>query len=128
MVNNKEEKKEIKEEKKKRGRRKKDERFVYELNKDQVKFFVDLSKDKKELSKVQELLVRANNKSYGSEILFKDLCLYAVEKLTNKDVEKIQEDSLSEMEKVQRSLSEFNKKNNLELTLGEYLIKKLNLN
>lgn len=128
MINNKEEEREKKEGSKKRGRRRKDEKIVYELNKDQSKFFVDLSKDKKELKRVQELLLKANNKDFGSDVLFKDLCTYSLEKVTEKDLEKIQENSLSKMEKVERSLTDYNKKYGLKLTMGDYLLKKLNLN
>jgi len=124
MINNKEEEREKKEGSKKRGRRRKDEKIVYELNKDQSKFFVD----KKELKRVQELLLKANNKDFGSDVLFKDLCTYSLEKVTEKDLEKIQENSLSKMEKVERSLTDYNKKYGLKLTMGDYLLKKLNLN
>ena len=125
-----EEKVEIKEEGKtvKKGRRKKNDVKVYELNKSQTKFFVDLSKEKKELKEVQELLVRANNKEFGSEITFKELSVYALKKLTQKDIEKIQENTLSEMEKVERHRLEYNNKNNCNLSLGEFLVKKLNIN
>lgn len=118
----------IEEGKVKKGRRKKGEVVKYEVNKEQTKFFVDLSKNQKDLREIQELLVKANNKDYGEEVLFKDLCLYAIAKLSNKDIERIQDNSLSEMEKVERSLCEYNTKNKLELSLGEYLLKKLNIN
>ncbi len=124
-----EEKKEIEENpKKKRGRRPKDVVPEYVLNKEQTKFFVDLSKDQKELELIQEYLLKANNKKHGGEVLFKDIALYAIGKLTVKDMDKLQENSLTEMEKVERSLEEFNTKNGVELSLGEYLLKKLNLN
>lgn len=124
-----EEKKENEEgRKKKRGRRPKNMKVEYVLNKEQIKYFVDLSKDRKELEDVQDVLQRANDKVHGGEILFKDIALYAIGKLNLKDIERLQENSLSEMEKVQRSLDEFNTKNKLNLSLGEYLLKKLNLN
>jgi len=114
--------------KKKRGRRPKDVVPEYVLNKEQTKFFVDLSKDQKELELIQEYLLKANNKKHGGEVLFKDIALYAIGKLTVKDMDKLQENSLTEMEKVERSLEEFNTKNGVELSLGEYLLKKLILN
>ena len=124
-----EEKKEIEEsQKKKRGRRPKDSKVEYVLNKEQTKFFVDLSKNKNELKLVQDILIKVNDKHHGVEVLFKDIALFSIEKLTIKDIDKLQENSLSEMEKVQRSLDEYNTKNNLKLSLGEYLLKKLNLN
>ncbi|PIK13525.1 hypothetical protein [Halobacteriovorax sp. JY17] len=124
-----EEKKEIEEsQKKKRGRRPKNVKIEYVLNKEQTKFFVDLSKNKNELKLVQDILIKVNDKHHGGEVLFKDIALFSIEKLTIKDIDKLQENSLSEMEKVQRSLDEYNTKNNLKLSLGEYLLKKLNLN
>ena len=113
--------------KKKRGRKPKNTKTVYELNKDQTKFFVDLTKDKENLEMIFNLLETANKKEYGREILFKDIALYGISRITNKDIEKIQELSLSEMEKVERSLDEYNKKNGTKLTLGEYLVKKLSI-
>jgi hypothetical protein len=74
------------------------------------------------------LLRKCNEKDFGKEILFKDLCLYAVSKLTDKDLEKIQEGSLSEMEKVERALFDYNKKSGSNLTMGEFLVKKLGIN
>jgi hypothetical protein len=123
-----EEKKKIDRIGKKRGRRPKDMKSVYVVNKEQTKFFVDLSKDQKELGRVWELLSLVNTKKHGGEVLFKDLAMYAISKLSNKDIEKLQESSLSEMEKVERSLDEYNSKNGTKLNLGEYLLKKLNLN
>lgn len=113
---------------KKRGRRLKSEKVVYELNVKQVKFFVDLGKEKEVLKEVQNLLVRTNNKEFGSEVTFKELTVYALKKLNQKDVEKIQEDSLSYMEKVERELKKYNEKNSSNLELGEYVAKRLNIN
>ncbi len=112
---------------KKRGRKPIGYKEEYVLNKEQSKFFVDLSKEDELLKKVQELLIEANNKNYGGEITFKDMALFAIDKLCKKDIEKLKDNSLSEMEKVERSLEEYNQKNGTKLNLGEYLIKKLNL-
>lgn len=98
-----------------------------QINKEQSKFFVDLSKDPAVLKNIFELLEKANNKSYGSEILFKDLAVYAIGKLNDKDLLKIQEDSMSEMEKIERLLHEHNEKNKTSLSLGEFLVKKLGI-
>jgi hypothetical protein len=113
---------------KKRGRKPKNHKKEFEINKEQTKFFVDMSNEKESLSMIFDFLLKCNEKNYGSPILFKDLCLYAVEKLTDKDIDKIQERSLSDMEKVHRTLDEYNKKNNLSLSLEEYLVKKLGIN
>ena len=75
-----------------------------------------------------DYLLKCNEKNYGRPILFKDICLYAISKLSDKDIDKIQEMSLSEMGKVQRALDEFNQKNGQKLELGEFLVKKLGIN
>jgi hypothetical protein len=113
---------------KKRGRKPKNQIKEYQLNQSQTKFFIDLTDDKESLDLIFGLLLKCNKKNFGSEILFKHLCLYAVSKLTDKDVEKLQESSLSEMEKVERALFDYNTKNNCSLSLGEFLIKKLGIN
>jgi len=112
---------------KKRGRKPKDYKEEYQLNRDQTKFFIDLTKDKDNLEKVFNLLESANQKEHGREITFKDITLYGIAKITNKDIDKIQENSLSEMEKVKRLLSDYNKKNGTNLDLGEFLVKKLSI-
>lgn len=112
----------------KRGRKPKKESEGYKLNREQVKFFIDLSKEEKELRLIQDLLVKANNKEHGKEITVKELAVYGMKRLNQKDLEQIQEDSLTKMEKVHRAMMEYNKKNNCSLELGEFLVKKLNIN
>lgn len=113
---------------KKRGRKPKNQQRRYTINKEQTKFFIDVSKDKSSQELIFELLKNANNKEHGREVSFKDLVLPALGKLTAKDLEKIQEESLSEMQKVEKTLIEYNKKNNTQLTLGEFLVRKLGIN
>lgn len=111
-----------------RGRKKKDKKLEESNEVDsQYKFFVDLRHEKEVLEQILKMLKTANNKNYGKELTFKDLAVYAVPKLTVKDLEKIQEGSLSEMERVQRLLDEHNQKNEIKLSLGEFLVKKLNI-
>ena len=113
---------------KNKARRPRTEKQVHILNKEQTKFFVDASGDKDSLVLIFDLLARCNQKAKGREITFTDLCLLALPKLTDKDIERLQEASLTEMEKVQRVLEEFNQKNGTNLELGEFLVKKLNIN
>jgi endonuclease III len=110
------------------GRRPKDQRKIYEINEDQTKFIMELSDQKNELQMIFNLLLRANQKDYGREIIFKDLVLLALPKLNDKDLEKLQECSLTGMEKVARALDLYNKKNNTHLKLDEYLLLKLGIN
>jgi hypothetical protein len=111
-----------------RGRKAKNQAKDMAKLKEQTKFFVDLSQEQESLDLIFDLLRKCNEKDFGKEILFKDLCLYAVSKLTDKDIEKIQEGSLSEMEKVERALYEHNKKSGTNLSMGEFLVKRLGIN
>lgn len=111
----------------KRGRRKKDEASATSETKDQDKFFIDVSKNKEQKDLIQGILNQANNKTYGREIILKDLVLISLPKITAKEIEKLQENSLSKMERVSRALDEYNKKSEVKLTLGEFLVKKLAL-
>ncbi|MBT3236871.1 MAG: hypothetical protein HN353_13030 [Bdellovibrionales bacterium] len=113
---------------KRRGRRPKNNKEEYQLNREQTKFFIDLSNNQSELEMVFKLLTRANKKDLGREVSFKDLALFGIEGITNKDIEKLQERSLSKMEKVEQALKEYNRKNGLNLDLGDFLIKKLAIN
>lgn len=115
------------EQKRKRGRRKKDEVQEQYEPKDQNKYFIDVSKNKDQRELIQNILNQANNKNYGREIILKDLVLIALPKITAKEIEKLQENSLSEMERVSMALDEYNKKSEVKLTLGEFLVKKLAL-
>jgi len=109
-------------------RRPKNQKKEYIINRDRLKFYVDVSEDNKSAELIFGLLQTANHKELGREITFADLALYGLAQLTEKDIVKIQESSLTEMEKVERALLEFNTKHGLNLTLGEFLIKKLNIN
>jgi hypothetical protein len=114
-------------EEKKRGRKRKEKKGEERKEGMRNKFFVDLGGDQEVLLLINRLLVEANNKSYGREINFKDLVIHSIPKLNSKDIEKIQDQSLTEMERVKRLLDEHNEKNKTTLTLGEFLVKKLSI-
>ena len=69
-----------------------------EEGRSQSRFIIDLRHDKKGLEKVLELLKKVNEKDYGEEISFKEMCLYSLNKLNEKDFERIKENSLTDME------------------------------
>ncbi len=98
------------------------------VSREQSKFFVDVSDEKESLALIFSLMERANKKEHGRPITFKDLTLCGLAKLTDKDLERIQETTLTEMEKVNRALIEFNQKNSTTLSLGEFLVRKLGIN
>lgn len=98
-----------------------------EENADKSKFFVDVSKDAETRDLIGKLLSEANNKNFGREIILKDLIVASLPKLVSKDIERIQENALTDMEKIERLLVEHNEKNKTSLSLGEFLVKKLNI-
>ena len=98
------------------------------VNREQAKFYVDVSDEKESLALIFSLMERSNKKEHGRPITFKDLCLAGLAQLTDKDLERIQESCLTEMEKVNRALIEFNQKNSTSLSLGEFLVRKLGIN
>ena len=122
--------KEVRIKKEGRGRKKKGEEkkeIKDEENNEKSKFFVDVSKEIETRDLIGKLLSEANNKSFGREIILKDLIILSLPKLTPKDIERIQENALTDMEKIERLLAEHNEKNKTELTLGEFLVRKLNI-
>ncbi len=114
--------------KKKREASAKNQQEDVVIRREQTKFFVDVSNEKESLELILGLLEKANHKEHGRLITFKDVCLLALPKLTDKDIERLQEASLTEMEKVNRALIEFNQKNSTSLSLGEFLVKRLGIN
>jgi len=119
--------KEVKDEKKK-GLKTKNDKDGFKTNKEQIRFLVDIGKDTDVQRKIFELLEKANNKEYGREITFKDLAILGITKISSKDIEKIQEGSMTEMERVDRAFNEYKLKTGENITLGEFLVKKLNIN
>lgn len=110
---------------KKKGEEKKE--IKDEENNEKSKFFVDVSKEIETRDLIGKLLSEANNKSFGREIILKDLIVLSLPKLTPKDIERIQENALTDMEKIERLLVEHNEKNKTSIGLGEFLVKKLNI-
>lgn len=93
----------------------------------QDKFFIDVTKDQEAKEMVTKLLGEANNKSFGRQIILKDLVLVALPKLVAKDIEQIQNSVLSNLEKVKKQCFEYNQKNKTDLDLGEYLVSVKNI-
>lgn len=113
---------------KKRGRKPKNQIVEVKIDTEQKKFFVDLSSEEDERRQVLEILQKANSKDYGREILFKDLALFGISKITDKDIPKIQEMSLSKQEKLQRLVDEHNLKHNTALSFEDYFLMKAGIN
>ena len=109
---------------KKRGRKKTKEKPQL---KDQKKFFIDYSKDKKGHEKLVNLMDDFNTNELGREVTIQDLVDYALAKITSKDLEAIKEKTLGEMDKVRLLLEKYNLKHGTNLDLGEFLVKQLKI-
>lgn len=114
-------------EEKRRGRKRKEAKENKNEDKEeykdgQDKFFIDVTKDQEAKEMVGKLLAEANNKQFGRPIILKDLVLMALPKLTSKDIEQIQNNTLTHLEKVKKQCFEYNQKNKTNLELGEYLV------
>ena len=113
-----------------RGRKRTEEKKNVECvdeNIEKSKFFIDVSKEIETRDLIAKLLSEANDKTYGRPIDLKDLIIASIPKITPKDIERIQENALTDMEKLERLLVEHNEKNKTTLTLAEFLVKKLNI-
>ena len=111
-------------------RRNKMSKPVEENSEEQGKFFIDVSKNPEQKAVINNSLREANKKSFGRKVVLKDLVLAGLPKLTAKDIEKIQEGTITEderIEKIESVCREFNEKNGTNLTVGEFVLKKLNL-
>ena len=95
------------------------------VNKTRTKFFVDLSKDQECLELVNKLLEKANSKTRGEEVYLKDLVKIAIPKLTDKDIQKAQENSLSPMQRLEQVWMKSTEKAKNNLTFEEFLLKKV---
>ena len=88
---------------------------------EQEKFYVDLSKSRKMLEKVQKILVEANDKEFGEEVTFRELAIAGIKKLTDKDIEKIRDNSISFKEKLEIEFNKYKESNEEDIDFWEFL-------
>ena len=114
--------------KKKRGPKPKIKSEEVQDSKEQNKFFIDVSKETESKELIASCLQQANDKSYGREIILKDLLIAALSKITPKEILKLQENSLSAEDKLERATEDYNKKNSTNLTSAQFAVKQLGIN
>lgn len=112
----------------KRGPKPKNQLREIDKTEEQRKFVADLSQEDEERKLIFEILKKANDKSQGREVTFKDLVLISMPKINEKDIAKLQELSLSKQEKLQKVVDEYNLKNGLNLSLEDYFMMKAGIN
>ena len=113
---------------KKRGRKKKSDVREKANYQDQNKFIVDVTNDVENKEAITKALEQVNDKGFGKEINVKDILTILLPKMTAKEVERLQENSLSGKEKIQMAHVEYNKKNGTNYSFDEFLIKRLGIN
>ena len=91
------------------------------------RFYLDSKKERETFNQVLKILDEANQKDRGREVTFTDVVSHALSRLNSKDVEILKEKSLSNMEKVELVLAEYNQTHGLNLDMGEFLKMKLKL-
>ena len=107
-------------------RRKKKIRDLQELM-EQKRFVINYKDDPQGHERAVKFIVESNKKSHGRAIDIKDLVDYALSKISKKDIEKIKNRGLEEMDKVKIMFKNYNKKHGTDLTFGEFLVKVLKI-
>ena len=113
--------------KKKRGPKKNGELREIKLS-ESGRYYVDVSDNQEVQELIKKMLLDANNKTFGQKITLREVIILALSKITSKDIEKLQEASISKREKVQRALDDYNSKNEVKLKMEDFLLKRLGLN
>ena len=85
----------------------------------------DLSDEDKKL--VEDVYSNVNDKSMGDNVSLTRIFIEGLKKLSSKDIERIQKDSLSAKDLIQIELEEYNNKNNSNLSLYEFAAMKMKL-
>lgn len=90
------------------------------------RFTISYSFEEEDVARgLQDVLAKLNNKNQGRELDLKDIINWAVGKINDKEIKKIQDDSLTIKDKVDLKLQEFNMKNDTNLDIYDFLAKQL---
>ena len=92
------------------------------------RFVIDSTRAPKAHALAVRLLTAANRKERGRPVTFEHLSALALSKVNTADLERLKNESLSDMDKVSLKLIEYNRQNKTNLSLGEFLVRQLNLN
>ena len=74
-----------------------------------------------------KLLTAANRKEHGREVTFDHLIALALSKVNAADLNRLKDESLADMDRVNLKLKQYNSQNKTNLTLGEFLVKQLEI-
>ena len=96
-------------------------------SKPRKRFVIDEKRTPQIHAMVTKVLEEANTKELGREITFADLTGHALAKLNPNDLDELKTKSLTDMDKIQLELKKYNDDNNSNLSLGQFLVKRLEL-
>ena len=72
-------------------------------------------------------MTAANKKERGRPVTFDHLAALALSKVTAADIERLKNESLSDMDKVDLKLNDHNRRHKTSLTLGQFLVQELEI-
>jgi hypothetical protein len=75
---------------------------------------------------LDDLIIRCNQKDFGATIDFSTIVAYSLRLLTESDILEIQNNSLSDQERVQELVNDYNIKHGTNLTMFEFVLNGLN--
>ncbi len=109
---------------KKKGRKGRGERRVCAMDESKGKFIVSFRGQPEVAKIINEALARANDKSFGRKVDFTDLVKIIFRKITDRDIQKLQEMSLNRTQKIELMVKKYNETHDLNLSVQDYVLHK----
>lgn len=98
-----------------------------DVGKTKSKLTLDFKDDEHGLQLLQSLLVKANDKKYGKTIEILELVKLGLSKITEEDLQGLQDKSMSKMDKIHLAHEKSNLENKTDLPFDEFLFRQLNI-
>ncbi|QDK42707.1 hypothetical protein DOM21_14860 [Bacteriovorax stolpii] len=107
---------------KRKYKRRETKKSADEIQKDQCKFIIDVTKNENGRELIRKSLVEGNKNKIGREINLTDLVLASLPLLTQKHYDAIWDNSLTDDEKMERECFEYNQKNGTNYKVAYYFV------
>ena len=88
---------------------------------------IDRNRTPKTHATAIRLLIAANKKERGRPVTFDHLAALALSKVTATDIKRLKNESLSDMDRVELKLNDHNRHHKTNFSLGEFLVKRLDI-
>lgn len=79
-------------------------------------------KDDELANKIDEILLKCNNKSYGKKVEFAELLEFAIKLVSETHISTLMEQSIRDEERVAEMVKKFNEKNNTNYDIYQFII------